>query len=461
MIPAPVLSLAEASREIAAGHLSASELVEASLARIEALDPSLHAFIEIAPERARAAAKADAETAEGTSKGLLHGIPYALKDLYNVSGMRTTCHSRVLLDNVAKSDASATERLDGAGMAFMGKLSTHEFATGTPSPELPFPNARNPWNGEYFAGGSSSGSGVAVASGMVPLAMGTDTGGSIRLPAAYCGIVGLKPTYGRLSRHGIVPLSVSLDTAGPLARTVEDCALAMQVLAGYDPRDPACADQPVPNYMDELPRGVAGLRIGYARDFNTEAGATAEQVAALDAAAALLTSLGAVVEEIVIPARARFDAAGWIVTMAEAYAVHQKDLQQRPQDYATPTRERLFLGAFVTGPNVVRAHTMRRNIMLEVDRLMQRYDAILVTPTSGHAPLLEKVETTPLRRDLPLTILFNTTGHPAITLPCGFSENGLPLSFQLASGWFAEARLMRIAHAYEQAAGWHLKRPPL
>ncbi|WP_158744108.1 amidase [Acidisphaera sp. L21] len=462
MTPPPVPGLAEASREIAAGHLSPGDLLDATLARIQALDPALHAFIEITGDRARTAArKAEQEIHDGVARGPLHGIPYGLKDLYDAAGLRTTCHSRVLLQNMAMTDSDATTKLDGAGMMLMGKLSTHEFAIGAPNPDLPFPCACNPWNVEHFAGGSSSGSGAAVASGMLPLAMGTDTGGSIRLPAAYTGIVGLKPTYGRLSRFGVVPLAFSMDHAGPLTRTVEDCALAMQALAGYDPRDPGSADIPVPDYLAELKAGVKGLRIGYARAFNAEAGVDAEESAALDAAAEVLRGLGAEVEEVVLPSRARFNAAGWTVIQSESFAVHARDLRTRPHDYARTTRERILLGAFVTGQEYVQAQRLRRVIALEVDRLLQDYDALIVAPFTGAAPKLTAVEHTPLRRDQPLTVLQNVTGHPALCQPCGMSANGLPLSLQLMGRQFGEAGLMRIAYAYEQAAGWHEKRPPV
>lgn len=459
MTAAPVPGLAEAAREIRSGNVSPVELVEASLARIADLDPELHAFIEVTPDRARAAASKASAMSSASGNSALLGQPYALKDLYDAAGMRTTCHSRVLLQNMAANDSSAVERLDGAGMAFMGKLSTHEFATGVPSPELPFPNARNPWNPAYFAGGSSSGSAVAVASGMVALAMGTDTGGSIRLPAAYCGIVGLKPTYGRLSRYGIVPLSFSMDHAGPLTRTVEDCAMAMQALAGYDPRDPGSADQPVPDFTATLQGDVKGLRIGYARDFNREAGANDEQIAALDRAVDTLRGLGIEIDDVVLPSRERFDAAGWTVVHGEWFAIHQDDLRSRPDLYARPTRERLMMGAFVTASDYVRAQRLRRTIMLEVDALLQRYDALIVTPTVGEAPPLGVVEDIPLRRELPLTVLFNATGHPALCMPCGFSSTGLPLSIQFAGRWFGEPLLLRIANAYEQATSWSQRYP--
>ncbi len=458
----PVLGLAEASRALASGRVSSRELVETSLARIGALEPELHAFIDVTADRALdAAGAADSARAAGRARSVLDGIPYALKDIYDARGLRTTCHSRVMKPTLAERDSDAAERLDAAGMALLGKLSTHEFAIGTPGPDAAFPNARNPWNPGHFAGGSSSGSAVAVASGMVPLAMGSDTGGSIRLPAAYCGIVGLKPTYGRLSRFGIFPLAFSMDHAGPLTRTVEDCALALQVLAGHDPRDPASADVAVPDYLAELRTGVAGLRIGYARAFHAEAGVGPDQEAALDAAAGVFSGLGAEVEEVALPSRARFDAAGWTILHAEALAIHQRDLQARPGDYARPTRERLMLGAFVSGVDYVRASRLRRIVTEEVNALVRRYDALIVSPTAGAAPALSLVEDTPLRRDRPLTVLFNVTGHPAICLPGGFGPGGLPLSIQLAGSHFGEAKLMRIAHAYEEATAWTERRPAL
>ncbi len=455
-------SLAEASKAIAAGTLSPVELTKATLERIARHDPALHAFIEVTADAALDTAReAEREIRAGHRRGPLHGIPYGLKDLYDAAGLRTTCHSRVMLQNMVFTDADATERLNGAGMVLTGKLSTHEFATGAPSPELPFPCALNPWNPEYFAGGSSSGSGAAVAAGLLPLAMGTDTGGSIRLPAAYTGIVGLKPTYGRLSRRGVVPLSFSMDHAGPLTRTTEDCALVMNALAGFDPLDPGSADIAVPDYLAGLRDGVAGLRIGYARAFNAEAGVGAEEAAALDQAAEVLRGLGAEVEDVTLPPLERFHAAGWTVIHGEWFAVHQENLRLRPHDYARTTRERLILGVFVTGPEYVRAQRLHGILTRQVDALLQDYDALIVAPITGAAPRLTDVEHTPLRRDMPLTVLFNVTGHPALCQPCGMAASGLPLSLQLVGRQFGEAGLLRVAHAFEQATEWHRRRPAL
>ncbi len=458
----PLPSLAEASRGIAEGSLSPVALTEAALARIGALDPALHAFIEVTGARARAAAaEAEKEIRAGRKRGPLHGIPYGLKDLYDVAGIRTTAHSRVLLDNVAKKDSFVTARLEEAGMVLLGKLATHEFATGGPNKELPFPCAVSPWHAEHFAGGSSSGSGVAVSSGMLPLAMGSDTGGSIRLPAAYCGVVGLKATYGRVSRSGVVPLSFSMDHTGPLTRTVEDCAMAMQVLAGYDKQDPGSSDVPVPDYMAALREGVAGLRIGYARSFGEEVGVDAEETAAMEAAVKVLEGLGAKVSDVALPSWKHMDAATWGIIHAEWFAVHQQDLRNRPGDYARITRERLMLGAFVTGWQYVQAQRLRLVLSRQMDALLHDYDVILAAPITSAAPRLDTLEEQPLRRGQPITAPFNLTGHPALCLPAGLSAGSLPLSLQIVGRQFDEATVMRVGHAFQQATAWHQQRPPV
>jgi len=459
---APVPSLAEASAAIAAGTLSPVALTEAALARIAALDPKLNAFITITADRARrAAAAAEAEIKAGKRRGPLHGIPYALKDIYNVAGVRTTAHSKLLIDNVPSEDATSTAKLEAAGMVLLGKLSTHEFARGGPTDALPFPNAKNPWNTAHFAGGSSSGSGVAVAAGMVGLAMGSDTAGSIRLPATFCGIVGLKPTYGVISRRGVVPLSFTLDHAGPLTRSVEDCALAMQALAGHDPGDPGSAREAVPDYIANLRKGVAGLTIGRARAYDEEAGVNAEVMAALDAAAAQWQALGARIIDVTLPSKRRMDAATQTILLAEGFAIHGEWLRTRPQDYGRVTRERLMMGAFVSGADYVQAQRLRRMLTAEVDAVLAGCDAILCAGNPTTAPRLVDVDEGPFRKSHPITGPFNASGHPALALPCGFGASGLPLGLQLVGRNYGEAMLFRIAHAYEAAAGWLARRPDL
>ena len=461
MSAGPLPGLAEASKALAEGSLSPVALTEQALARVAALEPRLHAFIEVTGERARkAAAMAEAELRAGRRRGPLHGIPFGLKDLYDVAGIRTTAHSRVLIDNYAKTSSDACTRLEGAGMVLLGKLATHEFATGGPNTEMPWPCAVSPWDAAHFCGGSSSGSGVAVSAGMLALAMGTDTGGSIRLPAAYGGIVGMKATYGRISRFGVVPLSFSMDHAGPLTRTVEDCAMAMQVLAGHDARDPGSADVAVPDYLASLRGGMAGLRVGYARTFNDMAGIGAEETAAMDEAARVVQALGAELVDVTLPSWTHMVAASWGVIHAEWMAVHQKDLRERPGDYARVTRERVMMGAFVTGAQYVQAQRLRQMLSQQMDALLQTCDVVLVAPISGAAPRLDALEDLPLRKAQPLTAPFNLTGHPAMCLPCGFSADGLPLSLQIVGRQFDEAMVMRVGHAYEQAAGWFQRRPP-
>ena len=463
MTPPPVPGLAEASAAIAAGTLSPVALCEQALARIAALDPALDVFITLTADRARAAAaEAEAEIRAGRRRGPLHGIPYALKDIYDVAGLPTTAHSRVLIGrNAPVEDSDAAARLEAAGMVLLGKVATHEFARGgVRDDDLPFPRAKNPWNPAHFAGGSSSGSGAGVASGMMALAMGSDTGGSIRLPAAFSGCVGLKPTYGRLSRRGVVPLSFGMDHTGPLTRSVEDCALAMQVLAGHDPADPGSADVPVDDYLAHLRGGVRGLRLGYARAYGIEGGIDAGMQAATDAAVEVLRGLGAEIVEVTLPPLRRFEAAAWTIIHAESFAIHQQDLRSRPEAYGRTTRERIMLGAFVTGPHYVQAQRLRHALTREVDALFGEVDAILSAPAHGAAPLAAESDDGPWRRAQPITAAFNVTGHPALCLPAGVAANGLPLSLQIAGRAFAEAEVLRIGHAFEQATEWHTRRPP-
>jgi len=462
MSAAPLPTLAEAGRRIAAGELSPVALTEAALARAAALNPKLDAFIEITTERARVAAKrAEHEVAGGRRRGPLHGIPYGLKDIYDAAGLRTTAHSRLLLDNVAAADAETTARLEAAGMILIGKLATHEFATGGPAFDLPFPPARNPWNTQHFTGGSSSGSGAAVAAGIVSLAMGSDTGGSIRLPAAYCGTVGLKPTYGRVSRRGVAPLCYSLDTTGPLTSTVEDAALALQVLAGHDPRDPGSADLPVPDYGASLRDGARGLRIGYCSAFNRDGEVGAEQITALDQVAHTLAKLGADVREVALPPNAQFQACARTISHSESFAIHAQDLRTRPEMYARVTRERLMLGGFLTATQYVQAQRLRRVLTRKVDALFETCDVLLTAIIPGPAPVLEETDDGPWRRQQPLASVFNVTGHPCMAQPCGLAANGLPLSVQFVGRHFDEVMVLRVGHAYEQAAGWITKRPAL
>ena len=363
-IPLHELSIAEAGRQLRTGTLSSTTLTQHLLSRIASLDPLLHAFVLVTKERALAdAERADRELKAGIDKGSLHGIPYALKDIYATAGIRTTCHSKLLIDNVPSEDSVVEAKLKAGGAVLLGKLATHEFALGGPSFDLPFPPARNPWNLEHFTGGSSSGSGAAVAAGLVRTAMGSDTGGSIRGPAFYCGTVGLKPTYGRVSRRGVFPLSYTLDHCGPLSWTVEDAALTMQVIAGHDPLDPASADIPTPDFSSGLGQDLTDLKLAYPRSFFAHAeGISPEIIASLDAAAQQLAKLGAAVEEVTLPDFELFNACGRVILTSEAYAIHEQDLLTRPLDYGRYTYQRMMVGATISAADLTQAFRLRREL---------------------------------------------------------------------------------------------------
>jgi len=317
--------------------LTSRTLIEHFLERVHRLDPVLRSFLTVTEARALADAdRADRELSRGRVRGPLHGIPYALKDIFDVVGIPTTCNSALTLHRVPDVDAAVEERLREGGGVLLGKLNTHEFALGGPSNDLPFPPARNPWHLDHFTGASSSGSGVAVAAGLVPVSIGSDTSGSIRGPAAHCGVAGLKPTYGLVSRRGAFPLSYALDHCGPFGRTVGDLALALDVVAGHDPLDPGSvrAARPAASYATGLDGGVAGLRVGYARELFDRVGLADREVgAAVDDAAMRLAALGAHVDQVTLPDFERFNACGRVLLAAEAYAVHEHDLRRRPEAF--------------------------------------------------------------------------------------------------------------------------------
>ena len=462
--PLHELSIAEAGRRLRSGALSSMALTQHSLARIAALDDRLHSFVLVTRDRALAdAERADRELRSGIDKGPMHGIPYALKDIYGTAGIRTTCHSKLLIDNVPKDDCVVEASFKAGGAVLLGKLATHEFALGGPSFDLPFPPARNPWHLDHFTGGSSSGSGAAVAAGLVRTAMGSDTGGSIRGPAFYCGTVGLKPTYGRVSRRGVFPLSYTLDHCGPLTWTVEDAALTMQVIAGHDPLDPASADLPVPEFASDLRRDLSGLRLAYPRSFfATQEDVTPEVLASLDAAVGLLAKLGAKVEEIVLPDFELFNACGRIILTAEAYAIHEKDLLARPLDYARYTYQRMILGAGLSAADLTQALRLRRELSEAVNvGVLAAFDAIVTANGLSPAPRIDEFPAdVPVKMTLQ-TMPFNVTGNPTLAVPTGFSKSGLPLGMQIVGRAFDEPTVLRIGAAYEAEAGWINRRPTL
>jgi aspartyl-tRNA(Asn)/glutamyl-tRNA(Gln) amidotransferase subunit A len=450
------LSIADMGRLLRAGGVTAEVLASDALARIAARDGALHAFVLLTEERALAdARRADDELKSGRDRGPFHGIPYALKDIYDTAGIRTTCHSKLRLDNVPKEDSVAAARLREAGGVLLGKLATHEFAIGGPSFDLPFPPARNPWNPEHVTGGSSSGSGTAIAARMVRMAMGSDTGGSIRGPAAWCGTVGIKPTYGRVSRRGVFPLSWTLDHIGPLTRSVEDAAITLQVLAGHDAGDAGSADVPVPDYRADLEKGVAGLRIGIPRAFFANATATTrEVVAGIDRTAAQLRAAGATVEDVDLPDYALFSAVGRVIMMAEAFAIHEADMQSRLLDYGEITAGRFVLGAAITAADLIHAQRGRRELTDAVNAALSRYDALLTLSALTTAPRFDQ-PTDALSSASPIqTIPFNVTGHPAMSVPTALGADGLPIGVQIAGRPFDEATVFRIGRAVETLSGW-------
>ena len=440
-------------------ELSPVEVVRVLLARIEKLDPALNTFITLTAERALADARAAEELLRRGDDRPLLGIPIAHKDIYCTRGIRTTGGSALLADWVPDVESTCGRRWQDAGTVMLGKLITHEFAMGLQFPGHRFPPARNPWNVNHIPGGSSSGSGAALAAGLVHGATGSDTGGSIRGPASFCGIVGLKPTYGRSSRAGVLTLSWTLDHTGPMARTVEDCALLMQPLAGHDPLDPASSLAPVDDYTADLGRGVRGLRIGVVRNYFFE-GIDPEVERAFEESVATLRRLGAEVRDVHIPTL-KATHSFLLILLAEAYAYHERDLREHPELYGDVLRERFLAGGLVTAAEYVQAQRIRSEICRETAAVLQEVD-VLATPTSPK-PATPFAQAYDPEFGFPRSNMppFNITGSPTLAVPCGFSTSGLPLSLQLAGRPFDEALVLRVGHAYEQATSWHTRRPPV
>jgi len=440
-------------------ELSPVEVTHALLARIERLDPVLHAFVTLTADRALADARA-AEEALGRGDGrALLGIPVAHKDIYLTRGIRTTGGSALLADWIPEDDATCVQRWREAGTVLLGKLITHEFAFGIQFPGHRFPPARNPWNLDHIPGGSSSGSGAALAAGLVGGATGSDTGGSIRGPAAFCGIVGFKPTYGRVSRAGVLALSWTLDHTGPMARTVEDCAYLLQAMAGHDPADPASSRAPVDDYLAPLARDIRGVRIGVPRAYFFE-GIDPEIERAFEEALETLRRLGAEVRDVQIPSL-HATHSFLLILMAEAFAYHERDIRQHPELYGDVLRERILTGALVTAAEYTQAQRIRAQICRETADVLREVD-VLVTPTTLKPATPFTVAQDP-ELGFPKSNMppFNLTGLPTLALPCGFSSSGLPLSLQVSGRPFDEGTVVRVGHAYEQATTWHTRRPPL
>jgi aspartyl-tRNA(Asn)/glutamyl-tRNA(Gln) amidotransferase subunit A len=458
------LTIEELSPLLRNKQVSPVEVTEHYLARIDELDEHTNAFITVTADEALAdARKHEAEIMAGEYRGPLHGVPIALKDLYDTAGVRTTAGSRIFAERVPDRDATSVMFLRAAGAIILGKTNLHEFAYGVTNASSYFGPARNPWDLSRVTGGSSGGSGAAVAAGLCAAATGSDTGGSIRIPGALCGIVGLKPTYGRISCAGLIPLSWSLDHAGPMTRSVYDAAVMLQAMAGWDPEDPASLTAPVSDYTAGLSAGVEGLRIAVDPDYAFSE--IDEEIDwAVKQALRVLQDLGA---ELVEVSRSRLDEAALTILDAEASAYHEELLKTRPEDYQPDVRERLKRGFAVRGIDYARAQRTRQWIRREFEALFDDVN-LFATPTCAiPAPRLDQTEVTitgqtvsvmkPIAR---FTRVFNLTGVPAITVPCGFSSDGLPIGLQLAGRHLDEATVLRAAYTYEQATEWSRHRPP-
>jgi aspartyl-tRNA(Asn)/glutamyl-tRNA(Gln) amidotransferase subunit A len=455
----PLLELAEASRAVQKKEISPLELTRACLDRIERLNPRLNAFITVTAETALESARtAEEEIARGEWKGPLHGIPLAVKDLIETAGVKTTAASAVLKDYIPTADAEVIRRLKAAGAVLLGKLNLHEFAYGGSGIIGHNGPARNPWNTGHICGGSSSGSGAAVAACLCYGAIGTDTAGSIRLPAAYCGITGLKPTYGLVSTRGVLPLSWSLDHVGPMARTAADAALILQAIAAFDPLDIYCQKFPPVYYPSAIEEGVSGLRLGVAADFWSEA--DTEIKTAVDAAIAQLAKLTAGVQPIDLSTH-----ADRTVVRCEPYAYHQKYLPQQENSYDPETLRRIRSGADVTALQYIQAYREQLGQRRQILPLFDRIDLVL-TPTSPALPAsIAELQAAPdqLRaRELFMlrnTRPFNVYGLPAISVNCGLSSSGLPIGLQITGAPGAEGQVLALAHAYQKHSDWHKKKP--
>ena len=458
------LTITEAAAGLRRKDFSPVELTKACLARIEAIDGTLHSFITLTADLAlRQAEQAEKELHSGNDRGPLHGIPIALKDLYMTKGIRTTCHSAVLENWTPDHDATAVTKLQEAGVILLGKLGMHEFAFGGPSVDAPFPAVRNPWNIAHIPGGSSSGSGAALAAGLCYGALGSDTGGSIRTPSSHCGIVGIKPTYGRVSRFGVVPLSWSLDHAGPMARSVEDCAILLQVIAGYNAKDPASANLAVPDFRAGLRDGIKGLRVGVPRAhwFDESKGTDPETEAVFDNALKTLESLGAVIVEIDGKAFSIARKANQTILVCEAYAYHEKTLQATPMNFGSSVRRRMLEGAFLSAADYITAQRARSVMNAQIRANFSRVDVFAVPGAARPPEAFENLNPNEQNLRPNFTNPFNLTGLPAISAPCGFTSGNLPVGLQIAARPFEEGTCFRIAYAYEQATEWHKRRPPI
>ena len=457
------LTISEAAEGIRSGRFSPVELTQVCLDRIASLNSGLHAFITVTAEQAMVKAReAEAEMRAGRLRGPLHGIPIAHKDIVCTRGVLTTGHSNLLRDWVPQEDATVYARLEAAGAISLGKLSLWEFAIGAPSSAAAFPPARNPWNIDYSPGGSSSGSGAALAAGLCFGATGTDTGASIRHPAAVCAIVGMKPTFGRVSVHGVLPLAASLDHVGPMTRSVLDNALMLQVMAGHDPADTTSAAEPVPDFQRLIGESIRGVKIGIPRAFIASSPHESECLAAFEDALRVLRDLGAQTVDFDFPILVRAADLGARILAAESNARHRENLARSPNKYDVSAHKRLSLGATLAPRELQEALEAREMLSREYAALFANgVDAIVSPGREGISDTMDVLMSNPTARLGGSTRMYNMTGMPALVMPMGFGAHGMPLGLQIAASHFAEDRVYQLAAAYEGATSWATRHPTI
>jgi aspartyl-tRNA(Asn)/glutamyl-tRNA(Gln) amidotransferase subunit A len=467
LIGAPIARLA---RLLARQEVSPVELTRAYLDRIQALDGQLHAYITICADAALTAARqAEADITRGVYRGPLHGIPLAVKDQILTKGIRTTGGSKLFADQIPREDASVMRRLYEAGAVLLGKLNLSEFAFGG-TRSHPYGTPHNPWNLNHSPSGSSSGSGVAVAAALCAAALGEDTGGSVRMPAAACGIVGLRPTFGLVSRHGVMPACWSMDTAGPMTRTVEDCAILLQVIAGFDSLDPLSSRVPIPEYRPELGKGVRGMRIGVIRELFEARTNAAEVQAAVEQASTCYRDLGATVEEVSVPLITLAAPIFIAICDTDGANVHEQLIRSRPADYDTATRTRVLAASLIPANLYHRAQRARVLLRQQMLTALEQVDVLLSPSTATPPPrIADEIRSYRSKADV-IARMFGARSYstpyslaalPAVSIPCGFTSTNLPIGLQIGGRPFDEVTVLRTAAAFEATTDWHRRQPAL
>jgi len=464
----PYLSIAQLSELIRSKEISSLEATDAYLDRISRIDGILNSYITVTHEEARkSAVEADESIADGNYHGPLHGIPLAVKDQFFTKGIRTTAGSNLLSEFIPEQDAVVVEKLKTAGSVILGKLNLSEFALGE-SFSHPAGTPRNPWDLNRNPGISSSGSAAATSAFLCASALAEDTGGSTRIPAAWCGLAGLRPTWGRVSRRGVIPVSWSMDTVGPVARTVEDCAITFQAIAGYDSEDPYSWDTPVPDYRLGLSGGVSGLKIGVLKEKVALGNLEPQTLEAMHTAIDQLKSLGAIVEEVSIPSVECAGVASKCITDMDGGYLHHERLKTRAQEYDHNSRVRLITGILTPAQSYIKAQKLRKIVRDDILETLSRVDALILPTSPGPAPNIPDKAGIANQEDAQSRIsgvrnftgAFNLAGLPALSLPCGFTSENLPLSIQMAGRPMEEELLFRLGHTYQQITDWHLRRAP-